>query len=496
LADFATESTGGVLTGFLAEEEHLDRRGMLRLGAWAAATVGAIVLAVLANQSSLRLRRDELAAVDLTRQAQQIQSVARESQTEARRLASAIDTLNSDRDRMYTRLSTLEQGLDSVTGAIARQNAATVTSPAVAAPAASTAPSAASASDVPASPTPQAVADGAAPAPAPKATTGSVPLIGPVATTALVTGKQATEAKRPEPANALAAAVAPDPSNSPATTASAPLVAAKSMMGPPDAAASKLIEQEPAKSDAKNDVKDDAKTAAVKASPPTASPATPIAAGPIAPAAPAPEAVAAAPVTDKPVADKSAPEKAAAHAAPQAPPQLAVNRTEFGVDVGGANSVGGLRALWRGLLKSRSNAPLAALQPIIVIKEGSNGLGMQLRLVAGPLTDAAAAAKICATMVENERPCATTVYDGQRLAMKADEAMGSTGSISQRNSSEKSEMPASEKSAAEKPVAPKSGRQVWRRRSYAKRAAAAVEEPVKKPESTTASTLSSFFSRR
>ena len=44
-----------------------------------------------------------------------------------------------------------------------------------------------------------------------------------------------------------------------------------------------------------------------------------------------------------------------------------------------------MRALWRGLLKSRSNAALAALRPIIVIKEGNNGLGMQLRLVAGPL---------------------------------------------------------------------------------------------------------------
>jgi hypothetical protein len=266
------------------------------------------------------------------------------------------------------------------------------------------------------------------------------------------------------------------------------------MMAPPDAAASKLVEPEPAKIDAK--------TAAAAASSPAASPAAPTPAAPAAPAAPSPEIVAAVPATDKattdkPAADKPAIEKAVADAAPQAPPQLAVNRTEFGVDVGGANSVGGLRALWRGLLKSRSNAPLAALQPIIVIREASNGLGMQLRLVAGPLTDAAAAAKICATMVENERPCATTVYDGQRLAMKADDAMGSTGSISPKIPSEKSsEARADEKAAAEKPVPPKSGKQAWRRHSYAKRTAAAVEEPAKKPESTTASTLSSFFSRR
>jgi hypothetical protein len=256
----------------------------------------------------------------------------------------------------------------------------------------------------------------------------------------------------------------------------APLVAAKSMMGPPDPAAPKLIEPEPAK------------TAAV----------TPPAAAPV-PAPAAPETVAAIPAADKPPADKPpaekpATDKASAEAAAQPSVQVAVNRTEFGVDVGGANSVGGLRALWRGLLKSRANAPLAALQPIIVIKEASNGLGMQLRLVAGPLTDAAAAAKICATMVENERPCATTVYDGQHLAMKADDAPSSTGTISARASSERSsETPAAEKPAAEKFAPSRSGRQSWRRHSYQRRAV--VEEPPKKPESTAASTISSFFHR-
>jgi hypothetical protein len=138
-----------------------------------------------------------------------------------------------------------------------------------------------------------------------------------------------------------------------------------------------------------------------------------------------------------------------------------LQRTEFGVDVGGANSVGGLRALWRGLLKSKSNAPLAALRPIIVVKEGSGGLGLQLRLVAGPLRDAAAAAKICATMIENHRPCETTVFDGQRLSLQADEPP-----------------------AAVKPAP--------RKRSSARQKPAAVEEPAKKPEPRT---LSSLFKR-
>jgi hypothetical protein len=215
-------------------------------------------------------------------------------------------------------------------------------------------------------------------------------------------------------------------SNAPAATPATPLVAAKSMMAPPDPAAAKLIEPD---------------------KPPNVMAALPV--------------VASAPSAD----DDAAPD-----ASPAAPAKVAVQHTEFGVDVGGANSVGGLRALWRGLLKSRSNAALTTLRPIIVIREGSNGLGMQLRLVAGPLNDAAAAAKICAGLIENERPCETTVFDGQRLAMKADEPAATAA-----------------KSVA-KPVAAKP---MARRRSNPKRVVS--DEPAKKPES---STLSSLFGRR
>jgi hypothetical protein len=154
-------------------------------------------------------------------------------------------------------------------------------------------------------------------------------------------------------------------------------MASKSMMAPPDSAAGKLIEPEAA-------------------------------------APPKPKVVASTPPGDNAETDAS-----------EAAPQLAVQRTEFGVDVGGANSLNGLRALWRGLLKSKSNAALTPLRPIIVVKENNTGLGMQLRLVAGPLNDAAAAAKICAALIESQRTCETAVFDGQRLAMKADEPAAS-----------------------------------------------------------------------
>jgi len=360
---FETENTGGLISGLLAEEDEFDRHTLWRLGSWAIATVGAVIVALLANQSSIGMRREQIASVDLARQSQQIQSVAKDSQGEARRLASAIETLNSDRDRLYSRVAVLEQGLDSVTGAIARQNP-TVTSPQAALPAE----------------TPAAVQK-----------SPPAPIMSPVAATttaaAAATAAAATATEKPpvvamtteaSPAQASSGAQASSSNPSPVAP-SMPLVATKSIMAPPDPAAAKLSE-------------------------PGAPPATIT-------AAPMPEVVA---------STQPAEEAAEPDAAPAAP-SLAVQRTEFGVDVGGANSLPGLRALWRGLLKSRSNAALTSLRPIIVIKEGSNGLGMQLRLVAGPISDAAAAAKICAGMIENDRTCATTVFEGQRLSMNANE---------------------------------------------------------------------------
>jgi anti-sigma-K factor RskA len=113
---FSTEPGAGWLSGFLADEDALDRRTLWRLGSWGVGAVAAVIVAILAGQSSVQLRREQDASADmLTRQSQQIQSVAKETQTEAKRLSQAIDTLNSDRDRLYARVTSVEQGLDSVT---------------------------------------------------------------------------------------------------------------------------------------------------------------------------------------------------------------------------------------------------------------------------------------------------------------------------------------------------------------------------------------------
>jgi hypothetical protein len=399
LADLEANDTGGLFSSLLAEEDAFDsRRTLWRVASWGVGSVAAVVIAVMANQSSLGWRREQAMTADLVQQANRLQSVAREHQNEARRLASAVETLNSDRDRLYTRVTVLEQGLDSVTGAVAKQSAA------------------------PAAP---AQSDATAPTPPP------APAIAPVAV------KPAAQAEKPAAPEKITASAGAEPASAsppgvkdvptkPAAAPATPLVESKSMMAPPDPAAGKLIEP--------------AKPAAAA-----------IAAEPILPV------VAAAP------SESAAPDAAAEATLPK------IQRTEFGVDVGGANSVGGLRALWRGLLKSRATAPLAALQPIIVIREGTGGRGMQLRLVAGPLRDAAAAAKLCAALSDDERDCETAVYDGQRLTFRADDVPETA-----------------------KPAPPAAAR-----KKSAQQKRAAIEEAVKKPEPAPASSSwASFFGKR
>ncbi|MDH2402671.1 hypothetical protein QCM77_22280 [Bradyrhizobium sp. SSUT18] len=463
LADaFGTKETGGLFSGLVAEESSYDRGMMWRLGSWSVAAVGAVVIAVLANQAQLGWRRDQVASADLTRQAERLQMLTKESQNEARRLASAIETLNTDRDRLYSRVTVLEQGLDSVTGAIAKQTAA---QPPQA--------SAAKSQDAP------ALIGPTAPSVAPVASTPAPANDKPRTEVAKDAPKEAANPKEaakeqliPPPQSAAAASLV---QQSPLTTSALPmlpLVPSKSIMAPPDPAASKLIQP------------DTSEKAAEKKPEPTPAP-TEVAAIPAKP----PEAT----------TDSEA-------------PSIAVQQTRFAIDLGGANSLDGLRALWRGVTKSHPE--IAALRPIIMIKEGATGLGMQLRLGAGPLVNAAAAAKLCAGLAENDRHCETTVFDGQRLSMRGGQEKGqekgqdkgqekSQDRVQEKNSEKNQDaVPQAETAPAPAP----SAKPDKHRRSYSSKRSSKREEPAPapvaqpaapaKPETASAgSTLSSFFRR-
>ena len=462
LADaFGDKETGGLFSGLLAEESTFDRRMMWRLGSWGATAVGAVVIAVLANQAQLGWRRDQVASADIARQSDRLQVLTKESQLEARRLASAIETLNTDRDRLYSRVTVLEQGLDSVTGAIAKQS---TTSPQAPASKPQDTPVAAAQPSTPAPDVAPVASTAASLVDKPRAGAGKEPREASKETSKDSSKEAAKDQPSPPPQTAAAASLVPQ---SPLTTSALPilpLVPSKSIMAPPDPAASKLIQ-------------------------PDASEQKPE-------AAPAPTEFAAAPA--KP------PEATEAES-----PAIAVQQTRFAIDLGGANSVDGLRALWRGL--SKSHPEVAALRPIIMIKEGNNGLGMQLRLGAGPLINAAAAAKLCAGLADNERHCETTVFDGQRLSMRGsdkgqDKGQDKGSDKNQDKSSEKSQdsVPQAETAPAPAPAA----KPEKHRRSYSSKrskreepAPAPAPQPAAaataaKPETASASsTISSFFRR-
>ncbi len=95
-------------------------------------------------------------------------------------------------------------------------------------------------------------------------------------------------------------------------------------------------------------------------------------------------------------------------------PSVPVPRTEFGIDLGGANSLDNLRVMWSRLIKTHKT--LSALTPVVTVKE--RNAGTQLRLIAGPITDAATAAKLCAGLTAADQFCETAMYDGQRLSTK------------------------------------------------------------------------------
>jgi hypothetical protein len=326
---------GGWMSRLFAEEEEFDRRAVWRLGSWGAASILAVASAMMVIHYSSGREHERMA--ETSRQSQQLQAIERETKTENRRLSAAIDTLNNDRDRLFARVTVVEQNLDSVTGALAKPSSASW-------PKSGTAPIAG---------TPAIVAS-AAPIPAAAPALPEITL--PVTTAAhLPSLPTAKIAAAPEPAKPDTKAAASEPA---ASSSHTPLPHEEGVFGPLTVAS-----LAPPKSETTN-----------------------------------PDAI--------------------KHDAPEAPLEKTVKPAEFGVDLGSANSVEGLRAVWRSALK-RVPQFVGSLQPLIVVREGQNGLGLRLHLVAGPLNDAAAAAKLCASLTSNRHRCETALFDGQRLALES-----------------------------------------------------------------------------
>lgn len=102
---------------------------------------------------------------------------------------------------------------------------------------------------------------------------------------------------------------------------------------------------------------------------------------------------------------------------PSEQPMLAVSQTPFAIDIGGAATLEDIDTLWIDQ-QARFSESLGGLTPRILLQQTSTGT-LDLRLVAGPINDAADAAILCAQLVAAglER-CLPAIFDGQQLALR------------------------------------------------------------------------------
>jgi hypothetical protein len=101
---------------------------------------------------------------------------------------------------------------------------------------------------------------------------------------------------------------------------------------------------------------------------------------------------------------------------PPQPPGTNVAKPEFGLDLGSATTVDALRTAWTAALR-RHGPLLEGLRPVVQMRERPRPGGMELRLIAGPVPSAAAAARLCVSMTAAGAICAPSPFEGQRLAV-------------------------------------------------------------------------------
>jgi hypothetical protein len=138
-----------------------------------------------------------------------------------------------------------------------------------------------------------------------------------------------------------------------------------------------------------------------------------------APVAPSPAAQATAPAqtsNQAPVTAASPRAPALTVTADTAAAASTATRTDFGIDLGTAATVEGLRNLWTAI-KGTQAPLLEGLRPVVAVRDGGKPGALELRLVVGPLANAGVAARLCAALADAGLTCAPAVFDGQRLAL-------------------------------------------------------------------------------
>jgi len=92
-------------------------------------------------------------------------------------------------------------------------------------------------------------------------------------------------------------------------------------------------------------------------------------------------------------------------------------RTDFGVDIGNGPTVASLRQAWSTIRRNHGDL-FEGLYPVIAVRDGAKPGSVELRLIIGPLSNAAVAARLCGRVANAGLSCQPVIFDGQRLALR------------------------------------------------------------------------------
>jgi len=91
--------------------------------------------------------------------------------------------------------------------------------------------------------------------------------------------------------------------------------------------------------------------------------------------------------------------------------------TQFGIDIGSGLTIQALRMRWAAIRTAHPQL-FDGLEPILSVKEVPHANRIELRLIAGPIAQAGAAAQLCAQLALLRLFCQPTIFDGQHLALR------------------------------------------------------------------------------
>ena len=89
------------------------------------------------------------------------------------------------------------------------------------------------------------------------------------------------------------------------------------------------------------------------------------------------------------------------------------NQSEFGLDLGGAVTMDGVRQRWI-TVKANFGPLLSGMHPLAAREHRPGSTGY--RLVVGPLPNSAAATSLCAHFTAARTACRSAKFDGEQIA--------------------------------------------------------------------------------